>query len=357
MKRTVLLILALVISLLSFVSCVRIVNGKADSTDEGEIDANAKPYEFVFLSNGDGTCKVTGVTFGKGGGSPITLVFPDASPDGERVTSIDYEVMSAVPRWIPAEDFQSRISEPLLAAVENGAMGGVPKKGKASDNFYYKQTMVSYKLISSSDKNAQSDLEELYQKYPIAQEIPIYVVDETISEFGFCMLEMQMQIAGYTADLAHQAHERCGYVTDLTPQNAVVYPTTIVEMIFPAGVEYVNPSVYRHCYSLERLTLPECVTSVSEFDFAVKENLTALSLKGVKVLPESWNRSCNALKEITLSASVESVWLRSFLKKEEVLTVHYGGTVEQWEQINKTVEADRTHQILVICTDGELTLK
>ena len=352
---SILLTLACFASLLT--ACDLNFGGNQATTDGsgGAYDPNAKPYDFTFASNGDGTCKIVGVTFDQNHQSSFCLTFPETSPDGDRVTVIDYQVMCAVPHWITVEDFERTIDEPLQEAVRSGLLGGDTDPGR---NFYYKRFLCFFILHDASRETDPARREEMYREYPITAEAPIYTFVQDANEIELCMMGMYMQLIGYTADQAYQADVRCGYAPAVTPQNAVVYPSTIVEIVFPDAVEYVNPSVYQRCNSLERLTLPACVTSVSECDLVYKSHLTTLSMVGVKTLPEYWNEGCSSLKEILLSASLEKVALESRLTTAgEELVVRYDGTLEQWEQVEKTIRADGQRPLRIICTNGELVIK
>jgi len=85
------------------------------------------------------------------------------------------EFRKLVPRWIPVDVFDELIKQPLLKAVEGGAMGGVPKNQTAADNFYFKQFMTYYQLKDPDKEETQGAIDAMYKAYPITKEMPIYV--------------------------------------------------------------------------------------------------------------------------------------------------------------------------------------
>ncbi len=79
-----------------------------DSTAETKQEALA-PITFDFESNGDGTCKITGVSINDSTLTDINLEFPQKSPAGEDVTVIDLAPSTTygnVPTMILREDFE-----------------------------------------------------------------------------------------------------------------------------------------------------------------------------------------------------------------------------------------------------------
>ena len=319
MKRTVLLILALVISLLSFVGCDRIGSGKADSTDEGEIDTNAKPYEFVFLSNGDGTCKITGVTFDASYTAPFALTFPEASPDGDRVTSIEYQVASIVPHWISKNDYETKIDAKVKSLFE--------------DEFQYRKFSIFYSYHEINKDMTVTQIENLLASYPVLANTAIYTLEQDVSAEELLYLSDILARAGFSYADKQAAHTETGYADD--DANKVVYPTSSQKMSFPEGLTYVTPEVYLNCVTLQTLTVPSCVTELT---------------KGMIVERSSY-------REIELPKTLTKIADRA-IECPSITVIRFGGTLAEWNNITK-----ETHSLVmgsgakVICADGELELK
>ena len=125
------------------------------------------------------------------------------------------EFRKLVPRWIPVDVFEELIRQPLLKAVEGGAMGGVPKNGTAADNFYFKQFMTYYQLKDPAKEETQGAIDAMYKNYPITKEMPIYVFTTDASAVEINKVE------GYIKDYCSDTysfeqmdidHETTGYV-------------------------------------------------------------------------------------------------------------------------------------------------
>lgn len=134
-------------------------SGTAPVTPE-EPDA---PYELVYTSNGDGTCSVSSVRFRTDCQEPLTLVFPETSPGGERVISVDYPVSRVIPQVIAKEDFTRHIAEPLAELL-------------GADSFYYKRFMTYFELRDPAKEDSEQAREAMFLQYPLTRATPVYVL-------------------------------------------------------------------------------------------------------------------------------------------------------------------------------------
>ncbi|MBQ8440270.1 MAG: hypothetical protein IJX19_06405, partial [Clostridia bacterium] len=90
MKRTLRLsslLLALLLCCAAFLTACTNPDGKDTSTEEQASESKAPKgsYKLRYLSNGDGTCIVIGIEHTEDAEN-LTLVIPETSPDGEKVT-------------------------------------------------------------------------------------------------------------------------------------------------------------------------------------------------------------------------------------------------------------------------------
>ena len=94
----------------------------ANRSGSGENDENKEPYAVQFRSNGDGTCAVDHVTFNPDYEGNITLIIPETSPQGERVTAVDAKFCPVIPLWVLKEDFEADVITPLQKALDKGTV-------------------------------------------------------------------------------------------------------------------------------------------------------------------------------------------------------------------------------------------
>ena len=102
-------VVALVLSLVILVACAgnAITGGGEESTPEAETENGIftfeeTPYQFTFVSNGDGTCAITEVYTDFYHKDNYDLVIPATSPDGDKVVEVDLNGMNTFEVVLPA---------------------------------------------------------------------------------------------------------------------------------------------------------------------------------------------------------------------------------------------------------------
>ena len=172
-----------------------------------------------------------------------------------------------VPRQIPVDVFNELIREPFLAAIENGALGGIPKPTSqtpnptAADNFYFKQFMTYYQLKDPSKEDTQGAIDAMYQQYPITREMPIYVFASDASSVEINKVEGYIKdyCPDYTFEQMDIDHETTQY--EATDEE---YP------VFKLALEY---------------SLDETGLSVRLPCNGLQYNMSSYTLENVSILP------------------------------------------------------------------------
>ena len=320
MKKMLALLLALLMSVATLTSCDGINFGANNTDQETEGDGSTTPisYTFTFVSNGDGTCKITGVTFEGDSPEAFTLAFPEASPEGDRVTAIDYRVASIVPRWITKEDYIAKI---------DGAV-----KSICGSEFEYRRFSTYYSLVELNDSMTKKKMEELLKTYPILETTPIYTIAHDVSEAELLYMGDVLAKAGFTYADCVAAHTATGDAQ--ATEGLVAYPAGRTAITFPSGLTYVNPQVYLNAVGLNVLTVPDSVTELA-------------------ASAGSGNRGW---QEIRLPKTLKKLAERA-IECPNVTEIRYEGTLAEWDAIEKTKDSVRVGSgAKVICSDGEKAL-
>ena len=205
------------------------------------------------------------VNYEDNGNSKTLYSFQDAAVKGQinvsRIKSgvrVEYtigreEFRKLVPRWIPAETFDELIKKPLLEAVTNGAMDGIPAPTSsipyptAEDNFYYKQFMTYYQLKDPELEETQGGIDAMYKAYPITKEMPIYVFTSDASAVEINKVEgyiKQYCADTYSFEQMDIDHETTGY--EATDEE---YP--VFKMALEYSLDENGLSVRMPCNSLQ----------------------------------------------------------------------------------------------------------
>ena len=326
-----------------------------------EPEPDAEPYSFTFDSNGDGTCTVTFVEIDHSYQKPFTIKFPEESPDGERVTAIDYEVASNIPWMLLEEDVEQHL---FLRLEEKFVTAGI-------SDFYYKKFCTYFYYRNLSEKESDKAKEALLKAYPVCEIANIYTFESDASEDEIAYIEKELAYIGYTylelqADYARirdliEASDAANKEAMLAmipeaQEGKVIYNEFIAGMEFPEGLTYVAPAVYASCGSLRTLALPDCVTEIREADFYNNHMIEALVVSdGVTLIPRNAFVNCTALITLSLPASLQELEKNCFDSTLKELT--FRGTMAEWEAVTKDSNWHNRSIKTVHCTDGDVTVE
>lgn len=122
--------------------------------------------------------------------------------------------------------------------------------------------------------------------------------------------------------------------------------TSIAKDTFPVGVDTINSSAFGSCPLLTSVDLPDTVTRIESDAF----------------------RASSALTTINIPATITKVAGAAFRGCDSLTNINYAGTMEQWNNVDKTVSDDflgssddwtfysKSGIKTVTCSDGVITL-
>ena len=132
---------------------------------------------------------------------------------------------------------------------------------------------------------------------------------------------------------------------------------TTIEL--PDSVTNIGELAFSHCKHLISITLPKNITTISYGTFMYCENLTSIIIPdGVTSIGKMAFVGCKNLTDIYLPASISAIGTKLFQFLENYVnlqTIHYSGTMEQWQVIWKAGDWDNgTYDYTVYCVDGNV---
>ena len=108
--------------------------------------------------------------------------------------------------------------------------------------------------------------------------------------------------------------------------------TGVKEVTIGKGVTVIESYAFYECWSLESVESPGSVTSIGMQAFWGCRSLASVTIgEGVESIGERAFESCDSLESVEIPASVKSIGDYAFSSVKEV---NYGGTAEQWENID-----------------------
>ena len=157
------------------------------------------PYKITYLSNGDGTCRVSGITVNILYEGSYTVNIPETSPDGDTVVGLSLTPSYNIPAYIPAEDF-----EKIRAAVLDFYRDTPDQTDEevARNNFYYKLFMSYFQLKGLEFCSTPELKEELLQYYPVCEYTNVYALDPKATAIDLARTSSLIALAApwYTAE-------------------------------------------------------------------------------------------------------------------------------------------------------------
>ncbi len=143
-------VVALVLTAIIIVSCAGNAISQTESSetsgDEVEkiITFGDTPYEFTFVSNGDGTCVITDVLTDYFHKDKYDLVIPETSPDGDKVVEVDLNGMNIFEELIVPPYLLPETMETLADTIANSDTEHAERDSKTFKSFYvYYAEMVT----------------------------------------------------------------------------------------------------------------------------------------------------------------------------------------------------------------------
>ena len=114
--------------------------------------------------------------------------------------------------------------------------------------------------------------------------------------------------------------------------NFYVNGELIVDCVIPKGVTEINTSVFGYCESIKTITFSDTVETIDGFD------------------------SCWNLESITLSANVKKINDYAFSCSNNLKTINFKGTMDEWYAIEKGGQWITSEGYKVYCTDGIISV-
>ncbi len=134
--------------------------------------------------------------------------------------------------------------------------------------------------------------------------------------------------------------------------------TAMTEVILPDSVTVIQSGAFRGCNGLERIRMPKALESMGTAVFQECTKLTSITMpKGIETLPRQTFETCTELQSVEfqdglakidsnafngcsrlstlhIPATLTSVGSSAFFNCCGLRQIYFGGTREQWEEIN-----------------------
>lgn len=284
------------------------------SETEPEAEEIGDPYELVFSSNGDGSCKVSDIKVNPKYREAFTLTIPAVSPEGERVTAVenpDGFGYINVPRVLLPEDF-----EVLLYRIRT-YYGKDSATVRSFESYYF------YRSLESCSTEALKN--DLLIAYPWAAVTDFYLLDEAV------IADVEIPKLGrWVAEAApdYVAREGEKKMQELVSENGMTLTwdgkpldtETVTDsglyvqsIMLEEGIETVGSNAFCHTRATS-LTLPTTLTEIGDRAFAYCREITEMTWpqNTLRRIGDEAFAGCYGLTELTLTGDGLTIGARAF---------------------------------------------
>ena len=177
--------------------------------------------------------------------------------------------------------------------------------------------------------------------------IPDSVTTIEDSTFSNCMRLETIKIPKNVTSIEEGAFFHCARLTSIIIPDSV---TSIGNLAFancirlktikiPNSVTSIGDRAFYNCYNLESIKMPESATSIGFETFRSCNSLKSINIpKGVTAIENSTFFLCKNLTEVIIPDSVTSIENDAFENCKNLKTIHYAGTRDQWNAIEKAFD-------------------
>ncbi len=261
-----------IVNLICIILCVAVLaacaaNAEVPSWDKVKTETfGENPYNFVFASNGDGTCVIREIRVDIHYEGDIHLIIPEKAPNGDVVIGIDNfwgldgdSVMRNLPRYLTKSDMEA-----IVTRIEKQS----PQK--AVENLYSigynpARDAKTFFAFFSEEEAANSNI--YYKLEPYLQRDEKMRLSTILDVYGFDEEDAYQYTVNFLDSLEKDSHEQNEAAREAF-KHLYFDGRRITEITFPESVKSIEYGSFDGCDSLEKVNglSNDCAISLFIYD-------------------------------------------------------------------------------------------
>ena len=189
--------------------------------------------------------------------------------------------------------------------------------------------------------------------------------------FANCKSLVSVALPDSVTEIGESAFDECTSLVSVNIPSGITeigsstfaYCERLVSVELPNGVTEIGGCAFFCCKSLESVNIPDGVTKIGRCMFEGCKLLKSVEIpKNVTEIGYAAFWECERLKSVVIPSSVTEIGESAFWRCESLTSVEFGGTVAQWEAVEKGNNwngvgwEEKIPAKCVKCTDGEAEL-
>ena len=216
----------------------------------------------------------------------------------------------------------------------------IPDSVTSIDKYAFEYCKIKELNIAEGSKEVTSEM--VMCAYSLERvTIPNSVTSIGYRAFSGCKGLTSITIPNSVTSIGDGAFSGCSELTSITisdnTDNALnaFYYCKIKELNIAEGSKEVTSEMVICKDTLEKVTIPNSVTSIGSNAFSGCSELTSITIPdSVTSIDEYAFRDCTGLTSIAIPGSITSIGRYAFSGCENIDTVYYGGTETQWSKLS-----------------------
>lgn len=169
------------------------------------------------------------------------------------------------------------------------------------------------------------------------------------SAFSGCDSLTSITIPDNVAEMGEDAFYGCESLEEVNLGNGLIsigdsafsWCTSLKTVNWGKKLKTIGAEAFSNCDALTNITIPDCVTEIEYSAFVSCDNLEFVTIgSGVWTISNSMLSNCKKLSGIVIPSDVTTIGHTAFGSCAVLSDVYYGGTEEQWAEIDIAVGND-----------------